>query len=46
MRKQSKSVLAVATRHKLSVILEFVGLACHSLFWERSTVVPESGATK
>jgi hypothetical protein len=34
MKKQSKSVLVVATRHDLSVIVEFVGFACHSLFRE------------
>jgi len=28
------SVYPVATRHDLSVILEFVGFACHSLFRE------------
>jgi hypothetical protein len=34
MRKHSKSVLAVATRHDLGVIVELVGFACHSLFRE------------
>ena len=34
MKKPLRSVLAVATRHKLSVIVELVGFACHSLFRE------------
>ena len=45
MKKTSKGVYPVATRHDLSTIVEFVGFDCHSLFGSR-LAVPRIGSNK